>query len=79
MDFWSINEEQLKMCVYHDLEIFEINHYELKKAFIIIENSGEHLKIILFRSSYDIDEYIKTLMTILSFIFIHTNDEILEE
>jgi hypothetical protein len=33
MDFWSFNEEQLKMCVYHDLEIFGINHYELKKSF----------------------------------------------
>jgi hypothetical protein len=50
-NFDSFNEEQLKMCVYHGLEIFKIDYYELKAASIIIENSGGHLKKILLDPS----------------------------
>ncbi|CAB4436655.1 unnamed protein product [Rhizophagus irregularis] len=44
--FFNISEEQLKKCVYHDLEVFKIDHHNLKAASIIIENSGGHLKRI---------------------------------
>jgi hypothetical protein len=60
-DFWSFGEEQLKMCVYHDLEIFKIDYYDLKAASIIIENSGKRLKKIYFGSSYELDDYIYNL------------------
>ncbi|PKK65552.1 hypothetical protein RhiirC2_785996 [Rhizophagus irregularis] len=57
--FWPFNdEEQVKMCVYHDLEIFKIDYYGLKEASIIIENSGGHLKKIFLESQYEIDDYI---------------------
>jgi hypothetical protein len=56
--FWSFNEEQLKMCVYRDLEIFEIDYFDLKAASIIIENGGRRLKKIFFGSSYELDDYI---------------------
>ncbi|GBC32222.1 hypothetical protein GLOIN_2v1764020 [Rhizophagus irregularis DAOM 181602=DAOM 197198] len=55
-NFDSYSEEQLKMCVYRDLEIFMIDHYNLKAASIIIENSGENIKRILLES-YEIEEY----------------------
>jgi hypothetical protein len=55
-DFCYYDEEQLKMCIYHDLEIFKIENYNLKAASIIIENSGGHLKKILL-GSYEL-EYI---------------------
>jgi hypothetical protein len=45
--FGFCNEEQLKMCVYHDLETFKIDLYHLKETSIIIENSGGHLRKIL--------------------------------
>ncbi|CAB4436706.1 unnamed protein product [Rhizophagus irregularis] len=45
--FDNFNEEQLKMCVYHDLEIFKIDYHYLKAASIIVENSGGHIKKIL--------------------------------
>ncbi|CAB4436685.1 unnamed protein product [Rhizophagus irregularis] len=51
----SFSEEQLKMCVYHDLEILETDYYELKAASIIIENSGGHLKKIYLYRHHDID------------------------
>jgi hypothetical protein len=60
-EFWSFsefNEEQLKMCVYHDLEIFRIDYHELRAASIIIENSGRRLKKILLVSSYELNDYI---------------------
>jgi hypothetical protein len=58
-DFWSFkNEEQLKMCVYHDLKIFKIDYYSLKAASIIIENNGGHLKKFFFESIYELDDYI---------------------
>ncbi|CAB4477773.1 unnamed protein product [Rhizophagus irregularis] len=44
--FSNFTEEQLKKCVYHDLEVFKIDHHNLKTASIIIENSGGHLKRI---------------------------------
>ncbi|GBC32134.2 hypothetical protein GLOIN_2v1764020 [Rhizophagus irregularis DAOM 181602=DAOM 197198] len=44
--FSNFTEEQLKKCVYHDLEVFKIDHHNLKAASIIIENSGGHLKRI---------------------------------
>ncbi|GET04885.1 hypothetical protein GLOIN_2v1791318 [Rhizophagus clarus] len=49
-DFKYFNEELLRMCIYHDLEIFKIDCYNLKAASIIIENSGGHLKKILLGS-----------------------------
>ncbi|GBB87422.1 hypothetical protein RclHR1_01390012 [Rhizophagus clarus] len=55
--FWPFNEEQLKMFVYRDLEIFEIDYYELKSASIIIENSGGRIKKILL-CSYGLFDYI---------------------
>ncbi|EXX73912.1 uncharacterized protein OCT59_012707 [Rhizophagus irregularis] len=51
--FNDFNEDQLRMCVYRDLEILYINHYELKAASIIIENSGEHLKKIYIDQNYN--------------------------
>ncbi|CAB4436709.1 unnamed protein product [Rhizophagus irregularis] len=53
-DFSYCNEQQLKMCVYHDLEIFKIDYYDLKAASIIIENSGGRLKKFLL-VSYELD------------------------
>jgi hypothetical protein len=55
--FGSFSEKQLKKCIYHDLEIFKIDYYELKAASIIIENSGGHLKEILLKP-YEIGNYI---------------------
>ncbi|GET04877.1 hypothetical protein GLOIN_2v1764020 [Rhizophagus clarus] len=56
--FWdNFSEEQLKMCVYHDLEIFKIDCFNLNAAFIIIENSGGHIKKILLKP-YEFDDYI---------------------
>ncbi|EXX52924.1 uncharacterized protein OCT59_012777 [Rhizophagus irregularis] len=60
--FGSLDEQQLKMCVYRDLEIFKINHYNLKAASIIIENSGERLKKILlepYELLEDVDNFIE--------------------
>ncbi|GBC08481.1 hypothetical protein RclHR1_08150002 [Rhizophagus clarus] len=54
-NFSTFNEEQLKMCVYHDLEVFKIDHFNLKAASIIIENSGGHLKKISFEL-YEFEE-----------------------
>ncbi|EXX53402.1 uncharacterized protein OCT59_012724 [Rhizophagus irregularis] len=56
-DFWPFSEEQLKMCVYRDLEILKINYYELKAASIIIENSEGHLKKIFLGPTYELDEF----------------------
>ncbi|CAG8470564.1 16452_t:CDS:2 [Rhizophagus irregularis] len=50
--FSDFKEQQLKMCVYHDLEIFKIDYYNLKAASIIIENSGGYLKKILLEPYY---------------------------
>ncbi|CAB4477821.1 unnamed protein product [Rhizophagus irregularis] len=54
-----LSEEQLKMCVFRDLEIFRIGYYELKAASIIIENTGGHLKKIFLGSPYELDEYVR--------------------
>ncbi|CAB4436680.1 unnamed protein product [Rhizophagus irregularis] len=54
--FDSFSKEQLKKCVYRDLEIFMIDHYNLGAASIIIENSGGHLKKILLEP-YEIEEF----------------------
>ncbi|PKC68864.1 hypothetical protein RhiirA1_506090 [Rhizophagus irregularis] len=59
--FPSFNEEQLKMCVYRDLETLKINYYNLKAASIIIENSGGHLKKILLES-YELGNDIKNFI-----------------
>jgi hypothetical protein len=57
-DLSYLNEEQLKMCAYHDLEILKIDHYDLKAATIIIGNSGGHLrKILINYYDYDYDYY----------------------
>ncbi|GET04865.1 hypothetical protein RCL_jg4806.t1 [Rhizophagus clarus] len=45
-DFSYFNEEQLKMCVYRDLEIFKIDYFSLGAASIIIETSGDSLILI---------------------------------
>ncbi|CAG8726988.1 6286_t:CDS:1 [Rhizophagus irregularis] len=58
-DFSDFSEERLKMLVYRDLEIFEIDYYELKAAYIIIENSGGHLKKIWLRPIYMIDRHVR--------------------
>jgi hypothetical protein len=55
--FGPFIEQQLKMYIYHDLEVFKINFYDLKAASIIIENSGGCLKKILFEPYY-FDEYV---------------------
>ncbi|GBB87432.1 hypothetical protein RclHR1_01390022 [Rhizophagus clarus] len=49
----DVNEEQSKMCIYRDHEIFMVDHYNLKTASIIIENTGGCLKKI-FLKSYNI-------------------------
>uniref|UniRef100_U9T7Y7 Uncharacterized protein n=1 Tax=Rhizophagus irregularis (strain DAOM 181602 / DAOM 197198 / MUCL 43194) TaxID=747089 RepID=U9T7Y7_RHIID len=54
-----LSEEQLKMCVFRDLEIFRIGYYELKAASIIIENTGGHLKKIFLGSPYEIDGHVR--------------------
>ncbi|EXX72960.1 uncharacterized protein OCT59_012785 [Rhizophagus irregularis] len=59
--FPSFNEEQLKMCVYRELETLKINYYNLKAASIIIENSGGHLKKILLES-YELGNDIKNFI-----------------
>ncbi|GBB88125.1 hypothetical protein RclHR1_14640007 [Rhizophagus clarus] len=51
--FLSFTEEQLKNLVYHELEILNIEFSKLNVISSIIENSGGHLKKIIFRS-YDI-------------------------
>ncbi|GBC32147.2 hypothetical protein GLOIN_2v1842657 [Rhizophagus irregularis DAOM 181602=DAOM 197198] len=56
--FVRFNEEQLKMCIYRDLEVFKIDYYELKAASIIIENSGGRIKKIFLESSYEFDDFI---------------------
>ncbi|GBC07417.1 hypothetical protein RclHR1_07450005 [Rhizophagus clarus] len=48
--------EQLKKQVYHDLEILNIEWNSLNVISCIVENSGEHLKKILFRP-YDTIEF----------------------
>ncbi|GBB87434.1 hypothetical protein RclHR1_01390024 [Rhizophagus clarus] len=55
-DLYIDNEEQLKMCVYRDLEVFMVDHYNLKTASIIIENTGRRLKKI-FLESYELNDY----------------------
>jgi hypothetical protein len=60
-EFGSFSEEQLKMCIYHDLEIFIIDYYELNAASIIIENSGGHLKKILLKP-YEVGDYINNFI-----------------
>ncbi|EXX57598.1 uncharacterized protein OCT59_024788 [Rhizophagus irregularis] len=55
-NFSDFSEEQLKMCVYRDLEILKIDHCDLKAASIIIENNGGHLKKILLEP-YDFDKH----------------------
>jgi hypothetical protein len=51
--FLSFTEEQLKNLVYHELEILNIELSKLNVISSIVENSGGHLKKILFRP-YDI-------------------------
>ncbi|CAG8696951.1 9969_t:CDS:2 [Rhizophagus irregularis] len=55
--FGSLNEEQLKMCIYHDLEVLKIGHYDLNAASIIIENSGRNLKKIYLEFCIYYDYY----------------------
>ncbi|PKK66830.1 hypothetical protein RhiirC2_784296 [Rhizophagus irregularis] len=59
VSFYYFSEEQLKMLVYRDLEIFEIDCYELKAAYFIIENSGGDLKKICLRPPYEIDGHVR--------------------
>ncbi|GBB87421.1 hypothetical protein RclHR1_01390011 [Rhizophagus clarus] len=56
-EFDRFGEEQLKMCVFGDLEIFKTDYYNLRAASIIIENSGGHLKNISL-GSYEFDDFI---------------------
>ncbi|CAB4477765.1 unnamed protein product [Rhizophagus irregularis] len=61
-NFSNFNEEQLKKCVYRDLEILKIEHYNLEAASIIIENSGGHLKKILlepFEFEDNVDSFVE--------------------
>ncbi|GBB87423.1 hypothetical protein RclHR1_01390013 [Rhizophagus clarus] len=57
--FNDLNEEQTKMCIYHDLETFKIYPHDLKAASIIIENNGKNLKefLIDYCSIYDYYNY----------------------
>uniref|UniRef100_U9T6H3 F-box domain-containing protein n=1 Tax=Rhizophagus irregularis (strain DAOM 181602 / DAOM 197198 / MUCL 43194) TaxID=747089 RepID=U9T6H3_RHIID len=55
-NFESFDKEQLKKCVYRDLEIFMIDYGNLGAASIIIENSGGHLKKILLEP-YEIEDF----------------------
>ncbi|GBB87426.1 hypothetical protein RclHR1_01390016 [Rhizophagus clarus] len=54
-DFSYFNEQQLKMSIYRDLEIFKTNHYNLKAITTIINNSGARLKKILINICDDSD------------------------
>ncbi|CAG8565725.1 hypothetical protein GLOIN_2v1771472 [Rhizophagus irregularis DAOM 181602=DAOM 197198] len=70
-DFRYTNEEQLRMCVYHDLEILKIDYCNLKTASIIIENSGGHLKKILL-GTYEpdhIDDFYDDSLTFIRKIY----------
>jgi hypothetical protein len=51
-NFERFNEEQLRMCVYPDLEVFRVDYENLRSSFIIIENNGRNLKKILSGQSY---------------------------
>ncbi|GET04904.1 hypothetical protein GLOIN_2v1764020 [Rhizophagus clarus] len=57
VDLEEFSEEQLKACVYRDLEVIKAGFYELRAASIIIENSGGYIKKILF-PSYEFDDYV---------------------
>ncbi|EXX77586.1 uncharacterized protein OCT59_012762 [Rhizophagus irregularis] len=56
----EFNVEQLKSGVYNDLEIFNIDYYNMNAAFIIIENNGRNLKKI----SIDFISYINVRIRI---------------
>ncbi|GBC31734.2 hypothetical protein GLOIN_2v1874979 [Rhizophagus irregularis DAOM 181602=DAOM 197198] len=82
--FGSLNEEQLKMCIYHDLEVLKIGHYDLNAASIIIENSGRNLKKIylefcIYYDYYDnFNEHSHILIQI-RFLYVKFSLESLEE
>ncbi|EXX50558.1 uncharacterized protein OCT59_010109 [Rhizophagus irregularis] len=46
------NEEQLKMSIYHDLEIFNTDYIKIDTAASVIKNSGGHIRKILLKYSY---------------------------
>jgi hypothetical protein len=56
-DFLHFTEERLKNLVYQDLEILKIEYINLNGISSIVENSGGHLKKILFSpyDTYDIE------------------------
>ncbi|GBC06619.1 hypothetical protein RclHR1_06980003 [Rhizophagus clarus] len=65
-DFRYFDENQLKTCVFHDLEIFKACYYNLKACSILIQNNGKGLKKIFlgtnkrfFMRNFDLelDEY----------------------
>jgi hypothetical protein len=56
-NFDKFSEEQLKVCIYPDLEIFTVDCYNLRASSFIIENNGRHLKKILLKHFY-FDDYV---------------------
>ncbi|GBC06345.1 hypothetical protein RclHR1_06780009 [Rhizophagus clarus] len=56
-DFSIFGEQEVKMLVFNDLEILNINYITLNEASSIIENSGGHLKKVLlkFYDHYNFD------------------------
>jgi hypothetical protein len=56
-DFNIFGEQEVKMLVFKDLEILDINYITLNEASSMIENSGGHLKEVLLRFSdfYNLD------------------------
>ncbi|CAG8656424.1 20869_t:CDS:2 [Rhizophagus irregularis] len=66
--FYNFSEQQLKTCVFHDLEILKIEHYNLESASIIIENSGGHIKKILLEPFEFDDNVIEDSLVFISSI-----------
>ncbi|CAB4442349.1 unnamed protein product [Rhizophagus irregularis] len=56
-EFSFVNEDLLKVLIYNDLEILNINYITLEEASKIIENSGGHLKQILLKPVDYYDDY----------------------
>ncbi|GES78700.1 hypothetical protein GLOIN_2v1764020 [Rhizophagus clarus] len=56
IDDLELNNIQLKKLVYRDLEIIKIDYITINTAACIIKNSGGHLREILLKYYYSLDE-----------------------